>query len=784
MAHTWSLGLHEVRRGDVALVGGKAANLGELLHAGFPVPGGFVLTTDAYRSAVGDASISTEIEALTMPENLAQVIRRAYSELPVGPVAVRSSATAEDLPGAAFAGQHDTHLNVEDADNVIAAVRSCWASLFSERAVAYRKRLGIEPDSVAMAVVVQSMVPADMAGVMFTANPVTGARNQVVIDAAAGLGEAVVSGDVIPEHFVVDAKDGIIDSSNGEGATTGVSAIVGDDQLWELATVGRRIAEHFGHPQDVEWALHSGHVSILQSRAMTALPPAPITMTRLQRALGSIILELIPRRPLPMELTSWIVPIAGAHLSEMIDGVSGVAVDVGEVVPERDAIVQELVPPRLRPTRRTPIRLARSLGRGLRRRPGQWQADPRLSTYRRGVAELNQLDPSSMGWDELVAVVERTKTLVDIVTELRIDYLPAAFVALAKFRLATLFGRSSATVQEVLGSASTMTRVANQELDALARSADRIPELRELLLNSTQERAAERAPLLPPAAQWWVQFQDFLASYGHRETTSILLVHDPTWGQSPATVIGLIQVLLDPESVGPSTPLSPSAATAAHSGLMQRLAQGVAEAVALREDTHFELSRVAPIIRGAIVEMGRRLVGAGELADAQDVWMLTLGEVTQFSTGTAGDEGVLGVAARRRRIAHAEQAANPLIATTTLYPGREGSGSALVVGAAGGGGRATGRVRIISTPADFGTLRAGEVLVCQATNPSWTPLFLRAAAVVVDRGGMASHAAIVAREYGIPAVMGAATATTALHDGQLVTVDGDVGEVTAASTES
>ncbi len=181
------------------------------------------------------------------------------------------------------------------------------------------------------------------------------------------------------------------------------------------------------------------------------------------------------------------------------------------------------------------------------------------------------------------------------------------------------------------------------------------------------------------------------------------------------------------------------------------------------------------------MEIGRRLVEAGELDDAEEVWMLTLAEVTGWSKRTVGSQGTPGVAARRRRIAHAEIAANPLIATTTLYPRRAGSGSALVVGAAGGGGRATGRV---GSPAEFGTLRAGEVLVCEATNPSWTPLFQRAAAVVVDRGGMASHAAIVAREYGIPAVMGAATATTTLHDGQRVTVDGDVGEVTAGTKES
>lgn len=777
VSEQWCVALESVRAGEVGSVGGKAANLGELLHAGFDVPPGFVVSTAAHRAAMAATPPGDGSEVAGIPADVAQEIRRAYSQLAGGAVAVRSSATAEDLPGAAFAGQQDTYLNIIGSDAVLAAVRDCWASLFSERAVAYRDRLGIDPASVAMGVVVQAMVPADAAGVMFTANPVTGARDQVVIDAAFGLGEAVVSGDVIPDHFVVDADGGLIERPAGKGDAVGPA--VSDDQVMEVAVVGRRIAEHFGRPQDIEWAFHDGHLFILQSRPMTALPPAPLRLSRFQRAVGSIILELLPRRPYPMELTASISPIVGAHLADMVGGIAGVRFDFDSVLPARDAIVQEFVPPRPRPTLRTPARLVRSLVRGMRGAPDQWRSDPRLAVYRRGAAELDGIDLERLEWEELVAVLGHAKELVDIMTQLRVEHLPSAFGALAKIRVATWLSRTSISMPEVLGSAPTMTRRANQELAALAESAARIPELRDLLLDADQDRVAELAPSLPGAARWWQQFQQFLSSYGHRETTSILLMHDPAWRDSPGTVLGLIQVLLDRPEGGRATSSVPDTTAAVPlTGWQQRLAKGAAEAAALREDTHFELSRVGPVVRNSILEMGRRLADAGVLNDAEDVWLLTRDEVRGWGSGDSRED--LGEAARRRRIAYAELAASPLIATATMYPARAESGAALVVGAAGGGGRATGGVRIIGGPAEFGTLRAGEVLVCEATNPSWTPLFQRAAAVVVDRGGMASHAAIVAREYGIPAVMGAATATSRLRNGQWVTVDGDRGEVLAA----
>lgn len=268
------------------VVGGKAANLGELICAGFAVPPGFCITTAAYQQVAADAfdvhaqdtgSIAeqarTAILAAPVPAAIADAVERAYRALGDDlPVAVRSSATAEDLPWASFAGQQDTYLNIVGADALLGAVRRCWASLWTDRAVSYRATNGIDHATVALAVVVQHMIEPRVAGVLFTADPVTGHRGHTVIDASPGLGEAVVSGAVNPDHFVVDAAGTVLQRTLGDkrvvvralpgGGTEQITqpadaeqACSSDAQIRDLAAVGQRVQAHYGAPQDIEWAL-------------------------------------------------------------------------------------------------------------------------------------------------------------------------------------------------------------------------------------------------------------------------------------------------------------------------------------------------------------------------------------------------------------------------------------------------------------------------------------------------------------------------------------------------
>ena len=320
------LGLGDLDAHMLAQVGGKAANLGELLKAGLPVPGGFCLTTGAYAEATASLGLDAVhrdlqatpadhleeladlaararslITAADLPPGIAGDVLSAYraldsrdgqGEVPGVPVAVRSSATAEDLPFASFAGQQDTYLNVVGADALLVAVRNCWASLWTDRAVAYRASRDIDPSTVALAVVVQRMVDAAAAGVMFTANPVTGRRRESVIDASPGLGEAVVSGAVNPDHFVVDTASGrilerrigdkrlVIRPLSGGGTESldqpaaGDKPCLTDRQVRELAALGAKAEDHYGSPQDTEWAIDTvGKVWLTQSRPITTLYP-------------------------------------------------------------------------------------------------------------------------------------------------------------------------------------------------------------------------------------------------------------------------------------------------------------------------------------------------------------------------------------------------------------------------------------------------------------------------------------------------------------------------------
>ncbi len=342
--------LEALGRESLPVAGGKGANLGELVRAGFPVPPGFVVTTAAYARFVAanglagviaradaalsapGAAIRAAFEAAPIPGDLARDVLVAYATLGGGPVAVRSSATAEDLPTAAFAGQQETFLNVSGPDALLDAVRRCWASLWSDRAIAYRARLGLDPATVQLAVVVQRLVPAEFAGVLFTANPVTGARDEVVIDASPGLGEAVVAGLVTPDHYVlrrgrrgwrvaartVGRREVVIRPRAGGGteevAPAGEAAppALPARALRDLAGLGTAIAAHFGAPQDVEWAWADGRIAILQARPITALPEPPPQPNFVQRMEAGMVAELLPTRPYPLEETTWLAAVLTA----------------------------------------------------------------------------------------------------------------------------------------------------------------------------------------------------------------------------------------------------------------------------------------------------------------------------------------------------------------------------------------------------------------------------------------------------------------------------------------
>jgi pyruvate,water dikinase len=831
-------------RTDLEQAGGKAANLGELVRAGFPVPRGFVVTTAAYDRFVahnhlgetiaralsekqgGGPAIRAAFEGAPIPPEVERSLLAAYGRLGQGPVAVRSSATAEDLPEAAFAGQQDTFLNVVGAGALPDAVRRCWASLWSDRAIAYRERQGLDRQTVKLAVVVQRMVAAESAGVMFTANPVTGARGEIVVDASPGLGEAVVSGLVTPDHFVVRRRrtglDGkwmadvappawlwsiaerragrreVVVRPRAEGGTEHVQGSAATDvpalpdrALRRLARAGAAIQRHFGRPQDVEWAWAGGELFILQARPITALPePSPQPGKPVQMLAG-IFAEMFPIRPYPLDQATWVPALSNA-IVEPLFGLIGIAAPpMGQLLVERDGVVVGFSGKvTVRPTPGILLAPARLVWLSLRYDPAHRGADPLLAGARARARALEARDPRELTVEGLLATVGEALALVlPLAGEMRRRYLPRAILAAGLLRAALgLLGRGD-LFGTLLSGFESATLEANRALQGLAARVRDDPALAGVFASHEAGELWAALEQQPAGRAFLAELGAFLDRYGHREVV-LSSVLQPTWKDAPEVVLGMVKGLA---LSGPPGEAGRPAWEAARDELLAHpflrlppLRSAILGLLAaarylwqIREDTHFDATLVLPTLRRTLLELGRRLAGVGVLDAPEDVFHLKLDELARVdgrrppSPELAGE---LREVALRRKERRAALEGTPVV-DPRLYRQLDPGDDALLRGTAGSPGVAEGPVRVIHDASEFGRLRSGEVLVAPYTNPAWTPLFQRAAAVVVDGGAAGSHAAIVAREYGVPAVMGTATGTYTLRDGEWVRVDGYRGIV-------
>jgi pyruvate,water dikinase len=839
-----ALPLHTLGRDDLPIAGGKGANLGELIRAGFSVPAGFVVTTAAYdhfvgrhrlaetidrelRDEAGGAAIRAAFEAAPIPAEIEREVGAAYDQLGHGPVAVRSSATAEDLPEAAFAGQQDTFLNVVGPDALLDAVRRCWASLWTDRAIAYRDRLGLDQRAAKLAVVVQRMVDAEAAGVLFTANPVTGAREEIAIDASPGLGEAVVAGLATPDHYVLrkgrwlgrwgwqiaerraGKRELIVRARAGggteqvEGSIAAAAPSLPDRALRKLARLGAAVERHFGYPQDVEWAWAGGELFILQARPITALPEPLPRPTRAQQMLAGLVAELLPARPYPLEATTWLPAVFGFPVRFFaLLGLASPPLD--RVFVEEDGVVVSLSGHRtVRPTPGillAPLRLPR-----LARRydPADWRADPLLPEAQARVRALEARDPRDLSWDGLLSTAREALAIPALVWEFRIRYLVRPMLAAALLRLAlALLGRADRFSTLLFMGIETRTLQANRALEALAARVRSDAALADAFARHDASNLWTALEAQSSGRAFLAELRAFLDEYGHRETGGTLQVSEPTWKDAPAVVLGMLQGLAraepQPQTERPDWETARDEVLAhpllrlpsVQSAFLQLLTEARYFSQ-LREDTRFYFMLPLPTLRRTLLELGRRLAGVGVLDGPEEVFHLKLNELERIDEvwppgAELADE--LRAVVARRAAKRAALEGTPLVDPRLFRGPLDGEagaagGNTLLRGIPGSPGVAEGPVRIVRDSAEFGELRPGDVLVAPYTNPAWTPLFERAAAVAVDSGGPTSHAAIVAREYGIPAVMATVDGTRRLADGQRVRVDGTAGLVLRATQE-
>ena len=828
---------------DITLAGGKGANLGELMNAGYVVPVGFIITTAAYAALFGEAGagpqiasligktrdtelallaqVSQQIQAVIheapVPEDLRAAILEAYHRLGNGAVAVRSSATAEDLPEAAFAGQQETYLNIKGEAALLAAIQDCWASLWSERAISYRLRQGIDQASVKLAVVVQEMVPAEMAGVMFTADPISGDRGVLVIDANPGLGEAVVAGLATPDHFVVKKRgkrileartgrrevvfrarvEGGIEQIKNEEDPAPMPALP-DQAVRRLAQLGEQIQKHFGAPQDIEWAWikdagKNGRFFILQARPMTALPLNE-KINPAMRIVIPMLIEMWPERPFPLDVTTFTGGLERAIGSLLVELIGPGAPDPGAVLAEEDGVAVRFAPPTVHPFPGVLISPWLALWKTRHFDPVHWQEDPLLAELTAEANELNGRDLSHLSWHENLETLQTALALMRKAMGIRLRYLPKALLGLGGLWILLRLTGHGDQFGNLVSGVETKTTEINAQLEGMARGIQANEELRDLFRRLPADQLPLAIDQLPAGQTFRQRLDEFLDRYGHREIA--LTISQPAWKDRPSAVLAILKVLVSRAHAEPSNSQDWSEY---QRNLLSTSVLGkwpfrrpFIRAVELsrtffqiREDTHFYATLAQPPIRHVALELGRRLVEARALATQEDIFHLRLEELESLGNPWPPAPDVvnrLRSLVERRQAKRRALAGIPMFDPHWLTPARlaDASEEVLLSGSAGSPGTASGPVRVICNAEEFQKLQAGDVLVAPVTNPAWTPLFQRAAAVVVDAGGPASHAAIVAREYRVPAVMGTINATSLLRDGQWIEVDGSRGLVLKA----
>ena len=713
---------------DAAHAGGKAANLGELKQAGLLVPNGFVVVGQP-----GDG------------------LDRALDRLGPGPYAVRSSAVAEDLAEASFAGQYETFLDVNGQPAVSEAIDRCRAAASSSRVASYREQRGVSADS-AIAVLVQTMVPAAAAGVAFTANPVTGARDEVVVSAVSGLGEQLVAGSSTAEEWIVRSRDA--------ARKRGLHPIITPLQAVSIADLALKAEHHFGQPQDVEWALsREGEIYLLQSRPITALPAAVdwrppgggYWMRNLR--LG----EWLPEPVTPL-FEDWLLPKLKAGFAR------GNAIDVGLGAGLKQAVVNGWYYSTPQPDL-NPGLIFKAIGS----RPGtlirfatallKQSTDPGLSERRYFASVVRRWRSEAMPrYRDLVETREREVEAVSI--EGLFDIVEELGEAAGEQLWCLAIGGGSAWKLEV-----ALARFYRAHL------ATRVSIDVATLLIGLPAQVDHSAPYLVESVDWY----------------------RPTMGEQSAQLPRVVnmrrEALAGKRTAAEEACREALAGQPALEAQFQELLRLAQDYARLREEQAFQLTLAWPVLRRSALRLGVEAVRRGIIETPQDAFFLTRSELIG---GTMGDEVTDArklVAARRSEWDRQRRLAPPLslgkapkllrrmLGTLELLRSNSSAREEALHGEPASPGRASGHVRVVRGPDDFALFQDGEVLVSQATAPAWTPLFARAAAVITDGGSLAAHASLVAREYGIPAVVATGNATERLHNGQWVTVDGSGGFV-------
>ena len=866
---------------DTALVGSKAVNLARISRIGLSVPTGFCITGLAYREHISRSPVVSRLRVdlpkleraqpdeknrilsdirqaiveIPLSERLTEQIGAHYRELAAESVAVRSSATAEDLPGRSFAGQYDTYLGIADLVSCLDAIKKCWASLWTLRAYEYRQKNGFDHLKVNMAVMVQSLIPADAAGVVFTADPVTSRPDVMIVESCFGLGDALVSGKVTPDRFVL-AKSSLKISSRtiSEKRIEHVYDKHGAIQAQRIAperasapsideTVIRKIAElakvaeaEFGCPQDIEWAVHGGDIYLLQSRPITTLGRTqsprdrwvwtnflaqevmPDVVTPITRSiidhLGEVMFDplldvlCINRAGIPMygyfagrvyfHASFWAAVIRTLPGSRKYDFTKDIGSNsaLAQMLEMFQSMTEDDLPKikfsRVRFILKIPLLIAGILS----------------CTPKKGQTILAETASMNERWQRLDVAGMSTEQITGCCAEIADAFHALLGNALYLFGTTTAYPGLQWVCAKWLSNVTYAGRLlagvgnlddaqAAMDLWQLAIKANELPELKKsILAGNSWYKIAAATSKLPQAKPFLEGWSDFMTRHGHHCRAEIEL-HNPRWSESSDYVLRLLRGYIscidkaDPlenreEVVRQRRSLEQRCRRQLRNPIKRKLFNHLLvrsrNAAVFRENIKSEIIKLLTTMRKLLVELGTRLCANKVLADPDDIFFLKMEEIGPVAGGRA-EFDVKNVIAERRAEYDKWNSITPPDVIVGRFdpddyvPEQVETDVDVLKGLAVSPGVATGKARVILRTDSDTQLEAGEVLVAPFTDPGWTPYFLPAVGIVMNQGSLLSHGAIVAREYGIPAVVNVGSATQIIKTGQTIEVDGNQGTI-------
>jgi pyruvate,water dikinase len=825
---------------EMGLVGGKALNISTLAKKGFSVPDGFCITTKAYDYFMDfndiseeDERISDKIEKALMPPLLAEGICDAYRNYLSGrPCAVRSSSTVEDLKSASFAGQYKSILNVKDEDALLEAVKECWASLWGEPATAYRKSKGIANENIKMAVLVQEMLPALVSGVLFI-------DDQITVEAVWGLGDILVGGKVIPDSFLVEREEfNVVERKISHKevmshmtSTGGVDVVdvpehlravpaVDDDTLRELCVLSKKVQKLFDCPQDIEWALYNGEIVLLQARPMTVKQEPTVwsraNISEMQPGYVTYLSRPPENKPdffvfstLPLlecvgitevpENVKFVEYIYG-HIYLNMNNLHDVLCKVPGFSPEwfdravgHDNIEEEQGSklglseiPKLLPGALKAIRFLLNL-------PST--AEQVISYSSEFIESIKAKDLQGMGCEELDNLVwemyDRNQKVFQIHTCNALIH--AALFDKIRKSLKEI-GEEGTENLLITGLEGMSSYEPGVEMWKLSQIAAKSPTVSELILSQSKTILKDLEQFQEGRA-FLEELQDFIERFDYRcsEEPEISV---PRWSETPDFVMSMVAHYLrstaDPVKKKEEEKRMRIEATdriliklsksPLEKLIFKKMLRRVQGDTVTRENLKTTWAKGLSSMRLLYLAIAEKLVDKGTLENRDDIFYLKMTEVSDIIAGTLKREHVKGFLEERKKeetkyrhldvpmvVVGKPPPVEELKCTVEPKQKLEGIGCSH--------GVITGKARVIFDPGECSDFEEGEILVAPVTDPGWSPLFVTAGGLVMELGSRTSHGIIIAREYGIPAVVGVRNATKIIKTGQLITVDGNKGKV-------